>query len=138
MKAINCFDDHAPKSARLEAFFSDKQDYFTLHSLGPNQLSHFKRYLRDAKLIADNIFSGFAELISQIGWNTDSAQGLILVNLVAGNAQFEWYVQSLEVGRTYTQKEAVDMLLSLDVKKRGLSLLSNHSNFSPKHLSVQS
>jgi phosphoadenosine phosphosulfate reductase len=119
MRSINCFDDHAPKSTWFGAFFSDKQGYFASHGLGPNQITHFKRYLRDAKLITDNAFSDFAELISQIGWDTDTAQGLILVNLVVENAQFEWYVQCLDVGRAYTQKEAVDTLLSLDLKEKG-------------------
>jgi len=118
MKAINCFDDHAPKLSWLVSFFKDKEKFFEDNDLGPNQFTHFKRFLRDANLIENNSYSAFAEVISQIGWETDTAQGLILINLVAENAQLEWYVKNLDVGITYSKKTAEDLLLAIEVKEK--------------------
>lgn len=118
MKAINCFDDHAPKSTWLVEFFNDKNSFFTENSLGPNQLTKFKRFLTDAKLIDKNKFSSFAEMVSRLGWDTDTAQGLILINLVSENPQIEWYVKNFNIGSVYTVQNAVDLLLSIDVKER--------------------
>jgi len=118
MKAINCFDDHAPKLSWLVSFFKNKEKFFEDNDLGPNQFTHFKRFLRDANLIENNSYSDFAEMISQIGWETDTAQGLILINLVAKNAQLEWYVKNLDIGITYSKRTAEDMLLAIEVKKK--------------------
>lgn len=116
MKAINCFDDHAPKLSWLVSFFKDKEKFFEDNDLGPNQFTHFKRFLRDANLAEKNSFSAFAELISQIGWESDTAQGLILINLVAENAQLEWYVKNFDIGINYSKKTAEELLLAIDVK----------------------
>jgi len=118
MKAINCFDDHAPKSSWLVSFFKNKGEFLANNDLGPNQFTHFKRFLRDANLIADNSFSSFAELISQIGWETETAWGLILINLVCNNSQIEWYVKNLDVSRAYDKKFVGEMLLSSEVKEK--------------------
>lgn len=118
MKAINRFDDHAPKLSWLVSFFKNKEKFFDDNDLGPNQFTHFKLFLRDANLIENNSYSSFAEMISQIGWETDTAQGLILINLVANNAQLEWYVKNLEIGVNYSKRTAEDMLLAIEVKKK--------------------
>ena len=118
MKAINCFDDHGPKFSWLVSFFKNKEKFFEDNDLGPNQFTHFKRFLRDANLIENNSYSAFAGLISQIGWETDTSQGLILINLVSENAQFEWYVKNLDVGIIYSRKTAADMLLAIEVKPK--------------------
>lgn len=118
MKTINCFDDHAPKSSWLISFFKDQEEFLASNDLGPNQFTHFKRFLRDANLIDGNSFSSFAELISQIGWETDTAWGLILINLVCSNSQIEWYVKSLDVGRAYDKKFVEEMLLANEVKEK--------------------
>jgi phosphoadenosine phosphosulfate reductase len=118
MKSINCFDDHAPKKPWLIAFFDDKDKFFTENDLGPNQFTKFKRFLKDGDLMEKNHFTPFAELISQIGWDTDTAQGLILVNLAAENPQIQWYIQNLEVGRSYPRKNVEEMLTALDIKEK--------------------
>ena len=42
--------------------------------------------------------SGKSALVKQIGWDTATALGLILVNLVYNNPQIRWYVENLPVG----------------------------------------
>ena len=78
----------------------------------------FRRFLKDASLNEKNHFTSFAELISQIGWETDTAQGLILINLVAENPQMEWYVNNFDIGRTYARQIVEDMLTAVDVKPK--------------------
>jgi phosphoadenosine phosphosulfate reductase len=118
MKSLNAFADHAPKSEWLHSFFELKDAFFSEHTLGPMMFDMFRRFLKDASLNEKNHFTPFAELISQIGWETDTAQGLILVSLVSENPQVEWYVRSFDIGRTYTRQTAEDMLTAADVKPK--------------------
>jgi phosphoadenosine phosphosulfate reductase len=118
MKSLNSFADHAPKPEWLRSFFELKETFFSEHTLGPMMFDMFRRFLRDASLNEKNHFTSFAELISQIGWETDTAQGLILINLVAENPQMEWYVKNFDEGRTYARQTVEDMLISVDVKPK--------------------
>lgn len=118
MKSLNSFADHAPKPEWLRSFFELKEAFFSEHTLGPMMYDMFKRFLRDASLNEKNHFTSFAELISQIGWETDTAQGLIIINLVAENPQMQWYVKNLDVGKTYIRQTVEDMLTAVDVKPK--------------------
>lgn len=118
MKSLNSFADHAPKPEWLRSFFELKEAFFSEHTLGPMMFDMFRRFLKDASLNEKNHFTSFAELISQIGWETDTAQGLILINLVAENPQMEWYVKNFDVGRTYARQTVEDMLAAVDVKPK--------------------
>lgn len=118
MKSLNSFADHAPKPEWLRSFFELKEAFFSEHSLGPMMFDMFRRFLRDASLNEKNHFTPFAELISQIGWETDTAQGLILINLVAENPQIQWYVNNFDIGRTYARQIVEDMLTAVDVKPK--------------------
>jgi phosphoadenosine phosphosulfate reductase len=112
MRAINSFTEHAPKSDWIAAFFRSKETFFEANNLGPDQQVKFKVFLADAALSEKNHFSPFAELVCSIGWKTEIALGLVLVNLVAANPQMEWYVKNIDVGRIYTRRNVVDMLLT--------------------------
>jgi len=118
MRAINSFNDHAPKTEWIASFFESKENFLSENNLGPDQQVKFKVFLADASLTLKGHFSPFAELISDIGWETDIAQGLILINLVAGNPQIEWYVRNLDIGYSYSPQTVIDTLLSSDVKDR--------------------
>jgi len=118
MKSLNSFADHAPKLEWLQSFFQLKESFFSEHSLGPMMYDMFRRFLRDAYLNEKNHFTPFAELISQIGWETDIAQGLILINLAAENPQIGWYIKNLDVGTVYTRHTVEDMLLAVEVKPK--------------------
>lgn len=118
MKSLNSFADHAPKPEWLRSFFELKEAFFSEHTLGPMMFDMFRRFLKDASLNEKNHFTPFAELISQIGWETDTAQGLILINLVSENPQMEWYVNNFDVGRTYARQSVEDMLTVVDVKPK--------------------
>lgn len=116
--SLNSFADHAPKSEWLQSFFVFKEDFFENHTLGPMMYDMFRRFLRDAGLNDKNHFTDFAELISQIGWDTDIAMGLILTNLAATNPQIRWYINNLQIGTFYSRKMVEEMLTALDVKPK--------------------
>jgi phosphoadenosine phosphosulfate reductase len=117
-KSLNSFADHAPKQEWLRSFFELKEAFFSEHTLGPMMFDMFRRFLKDASLNEKNHFTPFAELISQIGWETDTAQGLILVNLVSENPQMEWYVNNFDVGKAYARQNVENMLTAVDVKPK--------------------
>ena len=118
MKSLNSFADHAPKQEWLQSFFELKEEFFEFHTLGPMMFDMFRRFLKDAGLNEKNHFTEFAELISNIGWETDVALGLILVNLVNDNPQIEWYVKNLDVGIYYERENVEETLMALDVKPK--------------------
>lgn len=118
MKSLNSFADHAPKRDWLVSFFELKEDFFTEHTLGPMMYDMFRRFLRDAGLNEKNHFTDFAELISNIGWETDTALGLVLVNLAMENPQIAWYIKNMDVGYFYERKQIEEMLISLEVKPK--------------------
>ena len=118
MKTINCFDDHAPKRDWLVSYFDLQDDFFTEHTLGPNMFTHFKRFLRDAQLIDGNKCTDFSGLICDIGWEGDTALALMLVNLAFENAQFEWYINQMDIGFFYESKLLKERLMADDIKEK--------------------
>jgi phosphoadenosine phosphosulfate reductase len=115
--SINCFDSVLPKNDWFTNFFEEKNNFWNDHGLGPNQVKTFKRFLRDAGLTVKNKYSALAELISKLGWGTNTAWGILLVNLVASNPQIRWYVVNLEVGRNYPRNTVISMLLESNRSK---------------------
>lgn len=116
--SLNSFADHAPKTEWLQSFFELKNDFFENHTLGPMMYDMFRRFLRDAGLNEKNRFTDFAELISNIGWESDVAMGLVLTNLADKNPQIRWYVNNLEIGVYYPRADVEEMLTALDVKPK--------------------
>ena len=118
MKSLNSFADHAPKREWLVSFFDLKGDFFTEHTLGPMMYDMFRRFLKDAGLNEKNHFTEFAQLISDMGWETESALGLIMINLVYDNPQIAWYIDNLSVGCYYEKSKVEEMLIAADVKPK--------------------
>lgn len=85
----------------------------------------FRRFLRDAGLNEKNHFTDFAALISDIGWETDTALGLILVNLTMENPQIAWYIKNMDIGYFYERSQIEEMLMSLDVKPKDARSIVN-------------
>ncbi|MDO5576814.1 MAG: phosphoadenosine phosphosulfate reductase family protein, partial [Fibrobacter sp.] len=118
MKTLNTMSNHAPKTEWLADFFKRKNDFLIDNSLNKkNQLGPFCRFLRNANLIdKSNKVTPFMLLMDSIGWESETAQGLILVNLVAENPQMEWYVGNLEKDQCYPKKDFIEMLLAAGVE----------------------
>ena len=118
MKSLNTFADHAPKPEWITDFFAQGVDFLANNSLGPMQISKFKRFLSDAELIAKNQTTSFFETAKQLGENSEEAWGLILANLANGNPQIAWYVRNMGIGRVCPAKEIIDMLAAVGVKEK--------------------
>ena len=118
MKSLNSFADHAPKRDWLVSFFDLKEDFFTEHTLGPMMYDMFRRFLRDAGLNEKNHYTEFADLVNNLGWETDTALGLILVNLAMENPQIAWYINDMDIGRYYERNIIEEQLIDNDVKPK--------------------
>lgn len=124
MKSINSFANHAPKLDWVKGFFEKKNDYWADNNLGPNQVPMFKRFLRESGLLENNQITRVAEVIDSIGWESESAWGIILSNL-AYNTQCEWYIRNLEIGHVYPRETVSDMLVAVDVSKNDATSIIN-------------
>lgn len=118
MKSLNTFADHAPKLEWVEQFFERGTEFLSDNSLGPMQITKFKRFLSDADLIEKNKTTPFFELVKNIGVNSEESWSLILIHLVCQNPQMLWYVKELPVGQQRSVGEVVDALAGFSVKEK--------------------
>ena len=119
-RSLNTFADHAPKFDWLKEFFNTPNDFMKENSLGRNQFEFFKRFLFDAELVdrKNKTATDFTELVKKIGWDTVTAWGLILVNLVYNNPQMRWYVENLPVGEGIARAVVEERLQAVDVSAK--------------------
>lgn len=118
MKSLNSFADHAPKPEWLRSFFELKEQFFKEHSLGPMMYDMFRRFLKDAGLIAKNQCTPLVELVVRLNWESEAVWGILLTNLATENPQIQWYIKSLEVGRCCSPQVFEDRLLLEEVKPK--------------------
>ncbi len=123
-KSLNTFADNAPRPDWIRAFFAKPTTYFKDNRLSDGQIGKFRRFLYDAELVKRRVrtITEFTELIKKIGWNSATAWGLILVNLVDNNPQMRWYVDNLPVGKEIPRK-----VVEGDLQARGISVRSSRS-----------
>ena len=112
MKSLNTFADHAPKYEWVRDFYESGDEFFEDNTLGPMQISMFKRFLADAKLAEKNHVTDFMRMTSEAGWETETTWGLILVQLAYSNPQIRWYADHMPVGeripRSYLEDQLAD------------------------------
>jgi phosphoadenosine phosphosulfate reductase len=108
----------------VKGFFEKKSDYWTDNNLGPNQVSMFKRFLRESGLIENNKITRTTEVLSNIGWESESSWGIILANF-AYNTQCEWYIRNLEIECNYSRNTISDMLIENSVSKDDATSIIN-------------
>lgn len=113
MKSINTFADHAPKIEWIQNFFEKGNEFFTDNTLGPMQISMFKRFLSDAKLAEKNKTTQFYDVITRLGWESEEAWGLILVQLAYQNPQIKWYIDNMPINETFPRQYLEDKLHEL-------------------------
>ncbi|GHT98732.1 hypothetical protein FACS1894142_5470 [Spirochaetia bacterium] len=126
MASLNSLSNHAPKTEWFTSFYENGNGFFAEHHLGPDQIGAFKKLLKNAGLIdAKNQITPFFNLIKAKGWDTDVSLGLVWINLITDNAQFEWYIKNFDIGRFYPRKQVMDMLKACDVKEGGAQSICN-------------
>jgi phosphoadenosine phosphosulfate reductase len=117
MKSINTFGTHAPKTEWLAEFFDRRDDFLEENGLGSVQKPFFRRFLKDAGLIAEGKTLPIADKLARIGWDSQTALGIMLAN-IAYNPQFKWYITNIDVGRFYTRKNMETLLFANEITER--------------------
>ena len=118
MKSINTFADHAPKIEWIQNFFEKGNEFFTDNTLGPMQISMFKRFLSDAKLAEKNKTSQFYDVVTRLGWESEEAWGLILVQLAYQNPQIKWYIDNMPINETFPRQYLEDKLVEAEISSK--------------------
>jgi phosphoadenosine phosphosulfate reductase len=118
MKSLNSFADHAPKASWIVDFFDSGNDFLLDNTLGPMQISMFKRFLSDAKLINKNKTTDFFELTKKIGAASEPSWGLIYIQLAYENPQIRWYIENLPIDETWSKDSLEDRLMAGDVSAK--------------------
>lgn len=116
MKSINTFADHAPKIEWVKNFFEQGNEFLSDNTLGPMQISMFKRFLSDSDLIVKAKTTPFFELITKIGWESEGAWGLILIQLAYKNPQIRWYIDHMPIGEQFPRPYLQDKIVEEDTR----------------------
>lgn len=115
-KSLNCYSHHAPKMDWFYQFFKYKEEFSEKHSLGTNMYDFFKRFLKDAELMNNNILGETAVTIDKIGLDNESSWALMLVNLVY-SPQFNWFVKRINFNETFTKDYTLSLLIEDGAKE---------------------
>ncbi len=118
MKSLNTFADHAPKTDWIISFFDKGNDFLKNNSLGPMQIQMFRRFLNDAGLIEKNAITPLFDIIKNIGNSNEASWGIILVNLVHKNPQFNWYTKNLNIEDHYPVGDIISKLCSFSISEK--------------------
>ena len=128
-QTIDKYNSHAPKQQWLEDFFSEKEGFLESNSLGPDQNSRFKVFLRDSNLITGKKLSHFLNVFQNLNWNSETGLGLILVNLANNSSQIKWYIQNLTVNTNYNRSEIISIMEAQGYDKKSKSITNIISAF---------
>lgn len=125
-KSINSFANHAPKAEWIREFFELGDNYWDNNTLNKkNQEPKVKRFLRESGVIdKNNKCTDLFNLINNIGWESETSWGIIIVNFV-DNPQFAWYIKHLDVGFFYEREKVSDMLMAEGVSKPDATSIIN-------------
>ena len=125
-KRLTTFSNHAPKNEWIKEFFNKPKAFLEENTLDAMQNVQFRRFLYDAELVnrKNKTVTDFTELVKKIGWNTATAWGLILVNLVYNNPQMRWYIENLPVGEGISRKVVEERLQAVEVSKEDSGSIS--------------
>lgn len=118
MKSINTFADHAPKNEWVQNFFEEGESFLSDNTLGPMQISMFRRFLSDAKLIEKNRTTAFFDLIFKLGWESEEAWGLILIQLAYYNPQIKWYIDNMPIDEIFPRQYIEDKLIENEISSK--------------------
>lgn len=121
MKSINTFADHAPKPDWVKNFFADGNEFLADNSLGPMQINMFKRFLSDSGLIEKAKTTPFFQLIKRVGWESEAAWGLILIQLAYANPQIKWYIDHMPIGEQFPRAYLTDKIMEEGVSAKDAS-----------------
>lgn len=119
-QSLNCYSHHAPRMDWFVQFFKYKENFNNLNSLGTNMQDFFKRFLKDAGLMANNVMGKTANSIDRVGLEDEMSWGLMLSNLVY-SPQFNWFVNRINFNETYQKDYVLSILVDDGAKESWVS-----------------
>lgn len=119
-KSLNCYSHHAPKMEWFDQFFKYKEAFAERNTLGSNMFDFFKRFLKDAELMSNNVLGKTADVIDHIGLDDDRSWALMMTNLVY-SPQFNWFANKLEFNEICSKEYVISKLVEDGAKESWVS-----------------
>ncbi len=123
---VDKFNGHAPEKKWFEVWFTgiknnewgnlkDKKDLkekMEEKGLSSKKYYFFYVYLSDSGLFDEKRegVTSFANLIASLDWDSPVSQGLLLINLVDQNTEFQWLVKQLKINVPYTKQDIYELV----------------------------
>ncbi|MDD6058950.1 MAG: phosphoadenosine phosphosulfate reductase family protein [Ruminococcus sp.] len=113
--SLNSYSHFAPKADWIKQYFTYKNDFDDNHDLGTQMYSFFKRFLRDAELLDNTGFSKTAEVCENVGYESETAWGIIFTNLCY-TPQTNWYVRTVGFDSEYSKALLTTLMVESGAK----------------------
>lgn len=115
--SYNSFANHAPKMDWVIDYIDKGQSFWDNHTLGPNQVPMFKKFLKACGLMdSSNKPTILFDMLKNRGIEDARTWGLLLSNF-AYNEQCKWYINNMPVGMVFKRESVADMLIEAGVSK---------------------
>ncbi|MCC8153691.1 MAG: hypothetical protein LIP01_05420, partial [Tannerellaceae bacterium] len=112
-KSLDCYANHPPKIDWFNQFIKLGDKFGSENSLGNNEIPAFKRFLRDAEVIANNADTKLGTLLRRDGIESENNWALMLTNL-SYSPQVGWYIRTFNVGEQASQKYMAGLLSDME------------------------
>ena len=114
--SLNSYSHFAPKMDWIRQYFTYKNDFDNNHDLGSQMFSFFKRFLRDANLLDNTGFTRTAEICESVGYESETAWGIIFVNLCY-TPQTNWYINTVDIDTEYPKALLTSLMVEAGAKE---------------------
>lgn len=114
--SLNSYSHFAPKMDWVRQYFTYKNDFDSNHDLGSQMFSFFKRFLRDANLLDNTGFTRTAEICESVGYESETAWGIIFVNLCY-TPQTNWYINTVDIDTEYPKALLSSLMVEAGAKE---------------------
>ncbi len=101
----------------LDSFFMLEDTFWEVHGLSDTQMKAFTTFLKCAELMKVTRTTSLVKIVKHIGWKSDTAWGIILVNLAVNNPQVMWYIRNFEISKNYSKDVVLNMLQDKTINK---------------------
>jgi len=98
----------------VEEFFKNPEDWWSIHTLGPQQFNAMKHWLNESEIIkvqkGKYTITNLGRELLAIGSSDLFVWGILWNNLARNSPIIQWYLNSLEWKRTYTLEDIFNIL----------------------------
>ena len=133
-KNISRYQNFGFRQEWLELYFELLDEFWSNERMGKYMLVGFKTWLKESGITNNNALTTLGKKLQVLGSDSPITWGIIYVNLCYGSPIINWYVKTIEIGRTYFADDLPILLgenYSQTVKKNALSSLKETLRFSP-------